>query len=1708
MPVRGDPPQGTLAPGHSTPECRPAWLSGQAGERGRSAVQIAGYQLGDVIYAVDATVVATAVGDDGRHVVLKYLDSDHPAPELLARWRHEYAVLQAIDSSFVIKALDLAAVERGLILVLEEFAATSLAQLIERGLLDLADQLTLAIRLVRALGAVHEHRIIHGDIAPKNVLVDPTTLAIKLCDFGLATQLDIQPRLADGAALAGTLDYMSPEQTGRTNLDVDYRSDFYSLGATLYELFSGRKPFLASDPMSLLHAQLASKPLPLHDLDPAIPEPLSAIVQKLLAKHPDDRYQSSYGLLHDLETCAAQWRLYHRIEPFELAAADVPERFCVAQKLYGRQAEHAALLAAFKRASTGSVEVFLVSGYSGIGKTALVNELHRPVLSRRGYLLRGKCDQYSRNQPYAALGQAFGQLLQTLATETAERRHYWRARLVDALGANTAAVIELVPELGLIVGVPPPLPSLPPAESEQRLHIAFGQFVTALATRSHPLLVFLDDLQWADVPTLRLIDYLAREGRDCALLLIGAYRDNEVQPGDPLQLAVQSISRGQTRFEQLRLGPLADADVTQLIADTLHRPPAEVRTLAELCIAKTHGNPFFLGQFLRRLHEQGDIHYDREHGAWRWDLEQIRGRDMTDNVVVLLLEKLSTLPAATRTLLAHAAHLGSRFDQVELMAVGEHDLETTAAVLWPALQAGLLVPLNEEYKFAHSPERLRRARYRFLHDRVQQAAHELVPDAERRALRLACGRRLLAASSGSELEERLFIILESLNDALELIEQPEERARLCALNLRAGIRAKGSSAYAAAMQLLRTAAALLPAGIWNEDPEQALTLYRHLAEAEYLAGHFDAAEARLEQLIAEAPGVPAKVSFCLVQADQLHIRGRFEQAVGVLRRALDLIGRHFPDSEEEALACFLAEFAAIEAQLAERDEASLLALPEMHDPLRLLEMQVYFGLAYATYQTDRGNSYVLGACRMVGTTLQHGQCDLTSVALVTFVTAMAACQRPYPACHAMGVLARRLAEQRGNPYFRLSVYQYFGGLYQHWCDPLPATLPYLEQGLAMGQAGINPLAAGYCALFRPVNSFLMGRALDDVELEAEQGLAYLQRSHQPSTEIMLRCAVLQPVAALRGRTLEPQGFDSAEVRIADLLNNDFHSPSIPLAYYASAMIRHAYLFDAGERWRACVPLVPVIAKALPDGPNLVEALFFQALGLLKPEFAGDGDQARLAEAEGLLARFETWAGHCPANFRHKALLIAAEIARVRGDVRAAMELFARAIDAASESGFAHIEGLSNELYARFWLGQQQRQLASNFIREAYYHYQHWGATAKCRQLEAQWPQIAFRAVELRRTSTSTSGSYRDVSASTSLLDLQSLLKASRLLSQEVKLDSLLQKMLAVMLENAGAEFGAIVSCEEDQLTVEALGRLDAGTMIDYQRVDRALADAARDPEPLLPTQLFKYVQLTRSVLVLSQPAEDLRFAQSRYLRERRPRSLLLLPVISQGRLVALVYLENNLLEGAFTERHVKTLELLGAQAAISLVNARLYESLERKVAQRTEELRQMSMKDGLTGIANRRSFDERLASEWRRSQRSGQPLTLMMIDIDHFKLFNDHYGHVEGDRCIRAVAQTLERVINRSADLVARYGGEEFAVVLPDTDSAAAQWLARACLAGIADLALPHAHSSAGPHVSISIGLCTLVADGATSAEHIVTRADQALYTAKRAGRNRFHIFA
>ncbi|MBH9554232.1 diguanylate cyclase [Inhella gelatinilytica] len=1658
-------------------------------------MQIAGFTLQEVIYAHGETVVCLAQAATGEWRVLKVLDTQQPAPDLLARWRHEHSLLRTLDSEWILKALDLKPHGRSVVLVLEHFASTSLAQLIERNALDLGERLQLAIQLCQALGAVHAQHLIHGDIAPKNVLVDLATFRLKLCDFGLATRLDRETRRSGEGAPRGTLEYLSPEQTGRTNLAVDYRSDFYALGVTLYELLGGQRPFQSGDSMALLHAHIALPPPPLHQLNPQVPEPLCAVVHKLLAKNPDERYQSSHGLKADLDHCAEQLRVQGRIEPFALAQQDVPERFSVSQRLIGREAQIHNILAAFEHARSGQAQLLLVAGPSGVGKSALVAELHRPVLAQRGYFLRGKCDQFNHEQPYAALVQAFHPLMEQLAVEDPVRRAYWREQLGQALGEHAAAITEIVPQLRLLLGDVPPLPVLPPVENEQRFHIAFGRFVRIVAAQAHPVLLFLDDLQWADRPTLRLMEQLLTGDERACLLIVGAYRDNEVDATHPMQELLHLVQRHRP-VEQLLLPPLDLSQVAQWLGESLHRPPGSVTPLATLCHAKTGGNPFYLSQFLRHLHEVGDLQYDRPTGAWVWDLERIRGRDETANVVELMLTRLRSLPQDTRDLLARVAHLGEGFRLGELMLLCGQDARTTAARLWPALAAGLVLPLGERYKFEESPDLLERARYRFLHDRVQQAAHALTLADDRSALQLDCGRRLQRGLQAAELEDRLFVVLECMNQGLNLLVEPTEREALGRLNLQAGLRAKASSAYAAAAQHLKLAQKLLPAEAWAQDPVGTQRVYKALAEALYLAGQFEAALAVYPQVHAQCADPVLRAEICLVQAEQLCIQGHFLTALPVLRQGLALVGRPFPEEDAQAMAAFPEEFAQTQALLAAHAHTDWLALPEMKDPARLMEMRLYLGLTHASYQCACFGTFLLDASRMVRTSLQYGLCDLTAVACVAYTTAMAAMKLPYTEVHRMGRMAVRIAEARPDRHYRITVYQYFGPFYQHWGEPLQDSLPLLDRAIELGLSGMNPLSTGYCVLLRAVNRFIYGAPLEEVEPEAERAQRVLQRTLQPSTEAMLLTGVLQPLRALRGHTQGPLSFESAEFSPSAFFKGDERSPGIQLAFYSAAWLRHAYLLGAAELWRHHVPNVPMIGLVLPDSPTYVEACFYEALGLLREGFgeAPDG----LARAQAHLQSFETWAHGCRTNFHHRALLIAAELARVQGDERHAMDLFAQAIDAAAQAEFTADEALANERYARFWQGMGQQQLAANFIREAHFHYRRWGASVKCQQLETEWPQLSFRVVQRHSATTGHSlGSTQSESANA--VDLASLLKANQALAQQIHLDTLLETMLSLLLQNAGAEAGAIISCNEGELVLEVQGSLGAGQL----QISQRLAQALTADDTWLPMPLLEYVQLTRSTLVLNQPAQDPRFARSAYWQALQPQSVLCLPVLTQGRLVALVYLENRLLSDAFTLRQQRTLEALSAQAAISMLNARFYESLEEKVAQRTEELRQMSMKDGLTGIANRRAFDERLALEWRRSQRHGRPLSLLMIDIDHFKLFNDHYGHVDGDQCIRAVAQALQASITRATDLVARFGGEEFAILVPDADTTAAAQIATVCHHSIRALGLDHAPSPTAESVTVSIGHATCVAHALEGPEALIRAADQALYQAKRTGRNR-----
>ncbi|MGK7901433.1 MAG: AAA family ATPase, partial [Hormoscilla sp.] len=689
-------------------------------------IALPGYQTIAQIYESANSHLYRAIrSQDRQPVILKVLKQDYPTPGQLTRYKQEYSLVRGLNIPGVISAYDLQLVKNTLVMVLEDFGGESLQEIVRKRQFPLSEFLAIAIRITEILGDIHAAQIVHKDINPANIVFNPTTGELKIIDFGIATILSrSNTTLKNPAVLEGTLAYMSPEQTGRMNRSLDYRTDFYSLGATFYQLLTNQLPFAATDAMELVHCHIARQPLPPHALNLDIPPCVSDIVMKLLAKTAEERYQSAWGIKADLELCLDQLQTRGNISEFPLGTQDISDKFQIPQKLYGRDLEVETLLQAFDRISQGKTEMMLVAGYSGIGKSALVHELYKPITRKRGYLISGKFDQFQRNLPYSAVVSAFGELMRQLLAESETELNHWCSRILAAVGPNGQVIIDVIPEVELIIGTQPAVQELGPTETKNRFNLVFGNFIRVFCQQHHPFVIFLDDLQWADDATLKLLALMMTDTDTNSLLLIVTYRDNEVSPTHPLMMTLEEIAKQGAIVNQINLRPLNLEEITQLIADTLPGDRDRVIPLAELVVRKTAGNPFFVNEFLLTLHQENLLTFDLQQRTWQWDIQKIEAVGITDNVVELMISKLQKLPDRTQQVLRWAACVGNQFDLDRLAIVQEKSAAETYEALLPAIQLGLIQPTSElettDMMAVDAP--LLIVNYKFGHDRVQQAA--------------------------------------------------------------------------------------------------------------------------------------------------------------------------------------------------------------------------------------------------------------------------------------------------------------------------------------------------------------------------------------------------------------------------------------------------------------------------------------------------------------------------------------------------------------------------------------------------------------------------------------------------------------------------------------------------------------------------------------------------------------------------------------------------------------------------------------------------------------------------------------------------------------------------------------------------------------------------------------------------------------------------
>jgi PAS domain S-box-containing protein len=1423
--------------------------------------------------------------------------ADESSPDCVARLEHEYALKSELDADWAARPVALTHHNGHMTLVLEDPGGTPLDRLLGRPL-DVSHFLRIAIPLAGALRRVHERGLTHKDIKPANILVDPASGGVWLTGFGIASRLPREHQApAPPEVIAGTLAYMAPEQTGRMNRSVDSRSDLYALGVTFYEMLTGTLPFTATDPMEWVHCHIARQPASPNERMTAIPAPLSAIVMKLLAKAAEERYQTAAGVVADLRRCLAEWEAHGRIELFPLGAEDVPDRLLIPENLYGREREIDRLIACFDRVvATGTMELVLVSGYSGIGKSSVVNELHKVLVPPRGLFASGKFDQYKRDIPYASLGQAFRSLIRSLLTQGAQELDQWRVSLSEALGPNGQLMVNLVPELELVIGKQPAVADLPPQDAQNRFKMAFRRFLAVFARKEHPLALFLDDLQWLDAATLDLIEHLIVQSDVRHLLLVGAYRDNEVGSSHPLRRTLEEISKAGARVHEIVLAPLELDDIGQLIADALHCDPKHARPLAELVQEKTASNPFFAIQFFIALADEGPLAFDPVTRAWQWDMGHVRAKSYTDNVVDLMAGKLMRLSSTAQQVLKQLACLGNVVPIDTLALVLGTTEEAMHAALWEVARAGLVFREDNAY--------------RFLHDRIQQAAYSLIPEEQRTGLHLRIGRVLLAGMMTDDLAEHLFDVANQFNRGAAQLVKPDERAQVATIDLRAGRKAKASAAFASARSYFAAGVALLDEADWCSRYELAFGLWLERAECEYLSGNHDEADGLIRELLARAASKVDQAAVYHLKV-LLHV-GKAEnaQAVAAALTCLRLFGIDLPP--HPTWEQVQAEYEMAWRNLDGRPIEDLIDLPLMTDPERQAAMQVLSTLSSPTYFTDFQLNCFL-ACRMANMSTQQGVCPASVQAYGWFGAILGPVFHRYREGYRFTKLAYDLAERHG-----FLTYQARGrfamGMVAVWTQPIATSVDFMWATFRTGIETGDLTSAGYSRDHLITGFLLRNDPLDAVWRESEKALEFVLKARfQHLTDVIV--SQQRFIATMQGRTATFSTFSDTQFDElafeAELTGK--RSATIVCLYWILKLKARFLSGDYAEAL-AAAGKAKALLWAAAGSFQLLDYFYYTALTVAALYENGSADEQQ--SWGELLAmhrdQLHEWTDSYPPTFADKHALVSAEIARIERRDADAMRLYEQAIESTREHGFVQNEGLAHEVVAHFFAARGFNTIAHGCLREARRCYFRWGATGKVRQLEQLHPHLRDAPVPASLTAT--------IGAPVGQLDVGTVVKAAQAVSGEIELGKLIEMLLRIALEHAGADRGLLIlfAGEAPQIAAEAAaGRGD---------IEVTLLQAAASPAEL-PESVLHYAIRTRESVILDDTLAQNPFSADDYLRRKRARSVLCLPLVKQSKLIGMLYLENSLAAHVFTPARISVLELLASQAAISLENARLYKDL-------------------------------------------------------------------------------------------------------------------------------------------------------------------------------------
>ncbi|MGB5684865.1 MAG: AAA family ATPase [Candidatus Electrothrix sp.] len=1467
---------------------------------------------------------------DNQPVILKMLKEEYASPEELSCRKQEYEIITGLSHPGIIKASGIEQYQNTIILILEDFGGESLQGVMEKQQITVEDFFPLALQLADSLAYVHAAGIIHKDITPDNILVHQKTNQLKITDFGAASRLLYEtPSLQAPERLQGTLAYLSPEQTGRINRRVDCRTDVYSMGVTFYALLAGRLPFQTLDPLELVHAHIAKIPPPLYEVAPHVPRILSDIVMKLLRKNAEERYQSAFGVKADLERCHNDLLKLHN-EPtfsFPLAQNDRSGKFQIPQKLYGRKKEIKTLLQAFERVCQGQAELMLVTGCSGVGKTALVSEVHKPITAKKGYFVTGKFLQFQGNTPYSGLATACDTFCRYLLMENEEALAEWRERILTALGDHAQILIDIIPTLELIIGPQPVVPKVDVTEARNRFTLFFLKFIEALCEKEHPIVLFIDDLQWADSDSLLLLEKIITESKVTYFFIIGSYRDNEVDKQHPLMGLLKKLKRFPAVIHLVELHNLFPNDIEQLLQDSLRGGAGvedegeRIAPLSKVIYQKTQGNAFFTHQFLQVLREERLLHFNFEQHQWQWDLEQIAAQNITDNVVDLLANKINSLSPQSSKLLQLAACIGNTFKFSILSKCYNHSDAEIVPVLWSAIKEELVHPLDENYK---DIELIGNASFKFAHDKIRQAAYGLLSDQRKKIVHLQIGRLLLKDTPSSHFHDKIFDICWHFNQSFDIINTPEERINIARFNLQAGQKAKSAMADQVAIKYLEFARAYLPTDHWQREYDLSLKIYKETIETLFLIGHFEEVERRAEVLLQETVMVLDKIKTFEILIQLYMVKNQMGKALETALQVLDMLG--------VSLDQFPPEEFSVE---------KLYMLGEMTTPHHLATMRI-LNFAISPSYTVAPELYPHLVFTMVRLSAHYGNSALSAFGYTNFASLLCCAFEDIETGYQIGQVGLQLLAQFPSEALKAKVFASYYVTVHHWKRHAQESIEPLMEGCRYGLEGGDLEFAGITLMHCGSYMFWLGHPLTVVAQEYEKFSTLMERFNLKYQIIYLKIWQ-QTVFNLQGKNRIPfrlhgEVFNEDEMLPALLKKN--YGMAIFAVYLAKIML--CYLFKNVDQALDNAILAEKYEQANTGVLVVPIYQFYYSLVLLAtlPDVSQDEQADILRKVEVHQKQMRVWAVHAPDNYQHRYALVEAEKARFLGKPEAG-EWYEQAILWAEKNEYQLDEALAYELAAEYYAERGMQKIAQTFFKEAYATYTQWGATAKVLHLEKNHPEFSANVLLKKHhpATTATLGSSTSGVGgvggmhSPVQLDLTSVIKASQTLSKEIVLSKLLANMMRIVIENAGAQKGVLLLPRKNKWFIETEGYAENDEIM-------VLRSLALEEYENIPNTLIHYIAHTQENVVLSDAAQEGSFSQDSYIIREQCKSILGMPLVNQGTLIGIIYLENNVTTGVFNQQRLEILTLFSSQLAISIKNSLLYNQLEIKVSERTHALQQ------------------------------------------------------------------------------------------------------------------------------------------------------------------------